>query len=382
MQKYSSMPTYDFDRYIDRHGTSAAKWIKYSNDILPFWVADMDFAVPDFVLNAIRDRVDHGILGYSRTPPALDEAFLGWLRREYGWQVPEQWLAWIPGVVPGLNLAALACATPGGAILMNTPVYYPFLSVPETARQTAIHAPLVLDGGRWAIDFERMASLVTPETNLLLACNPQNPTGRAYTTSELEQLATFVLEHDLVICSDEIHSSIVIEEHCSHTPIVALVPELEPRSVSLYAASKSYNVPGLSCAVAVIPNAGLRRRFQQARAGLVGGISPLAYAAAQAAFADEGPYLSELCTYLRANHDALKTVVGNRMTNVEATYLAWIDVRDLGLENPEAYFTGHGLGLSIGEQFAGPGFIRFNFACPRITLDTGLERLERALRGA
>jgi cystathionine beta-lyase len=301
--------------------------------------------------------------------------------RTFGWVAEEHWLDWIPGVVPGINLAARAVAAPGGAILMNTPVYYPFLDVPTNADQAGLHAPLVREGARWVIDFDRLEATVTRATRLLLACNPHNPTGRVYTRAELERLAEFALVHDLIICSDEIHASILLDRHARHVPIATLAPEVAARTITLHAPTKTYNIPGLGCAVAVIPNADLRARFRGARRDLVGGVGPLAFAAATAAFEDQSPWVARLLDYLRANHEALRAVAGERMTPVEATCLAWIDVRELALANPSAHFERHGLGLSIGEQFAGPGWVRFNFGCPRTTLDKGLERLARALDG-
>jgi cystathionine beta-lyase len=370
-----------FDEVIDRRNVNASKWQKYQGrDVLPFWVADMDFAAPDFILNAIQKRLQHPILGYTSTPDELNAAFLGWLERNHGWRVPEQWLVWLPGVVTGFNLAARATAQPGGAIMIPTPVYYPFLDTPKNAQQRGIQVPLVKDGARWVMDFDAMDAACTPDTALLMLCNPQNPTGRAYSREELETLAEFCIERDLYLCSDEIHCSLVLDPEIQHTPIASLNPEIQQRSISLYAATKTYNIPGLNCGVAVIPDAGLRRAFRDARAGLVPGLGPLTFAASTAAFADTSSWVSELVEYLRGNHALVKQVAGDRMTPVEATYLAWIDLRDLQLAQPAAELEAYGLGLSEGAQFAGTGFVRFNFACPRATLEEGLRRFESALQ--
>lgn len=372
-----------FDRIIDRRGTSSSKWEKYAGrDVLPFWVADMDFPAPPFILDALRRRIDHEILGYTRTPASLNDAFRGWLERHFGWKVPESWLVWIPGVVTGFNLAARATAAPGGSILIPTPVYYPFLAVPDNSGQQGIEVPLVKDGRRWVMDFDALERAVQPHTRLLLLCNPQNPTGRAYEEAELRRLAEFCLRHDLTLCSDEIHCQLVLSRTARHVPVASLAPEIADRTISLYAATKAYNIPGLTCAVAVIPNPELRQRFKAAEAGLVPGVGPLELVASEAAFADTGPWLPELLDYLRGNHDRLREIAGERMTPVEATYLAWLDVRDLGLDQPGAWFESHGLGLSDGAAFGGPGFVRFNFGCPRGLLERGLERLDAALRAA
>ena len=373
----------EFDTEIDRRGTFASKWEKYRySDILPFWVADMDFAAPDFILNAVSARLKHGVLGYTETPDDLVVAFQNWLQRRHGWTVPEEWLVWIPGVVPGLNLTAKSVACPGGSILMPTPVYHPFLHVPGHVDQASIKVGLSRSATRWEMDFDALAEACDRNTQLFLLSNPQNPTGRAYTLTELTVLADFCLEHDLYLCSDEIHCDLILDENARHIPIASLSPEIAERTISLFAANKTYNIPGLGCAVAVIPNARLRANFLNARAGLVQGIGPLAFAASAAAFADTSEWLPNLLEYLRGNLNRLQAVVGKRMTPVEATYLAWIDLSDLGIRNPGLYLESHGLGLSDGVPFAGPGFVRFNFACPRALLDRGLQRFETALADA
>jgi cystathionine beta-lyase len=370
----------DFDRVIERRGTYSTKWERYAGrDILPFWVADMDFAMPDFVRDAIAERLAHPILGYTRTPAAVVESFQRWLVDHFAWQVPEEWIVWLPGVVTGFNLAARATAAANGSILIPTPVYYPFLDVPRNAGQEGIFVPVVRLGDRWVMDFDALERAVRPDTRLLLLSNPQNPTGRAYTRRELTKLAEFCLRHRLVLCSDEIHCSLILDRDARHTPVATLGPEIAASSISLYAVTKTYNIPGLTCAMAVIPDPALRGRFQAAEAGLVPGVGPLAFAATRAALDDRGPWLAALLDYLRGNHARVAAVAGSRMTPVEATYLAWLDVRDLGLARPGEYFEGQGVGLSDGAAFGGTGFVRFNFACPRSVLDQGLARLELAL---
>ena len=372
----------EFDRRIDRSGTSSAKWDQYQGrDVLPFWVADMDFEAPDFLLDAVRARLEHRVFGYTRVPDALVAAFQGWLDRNYQWQVPEEWLVWIPGVVTGLNLAAMATAEPNGAVLIPTPVYYPFRSVPANAGQRSIEVPMERDGNRWVMDIDALEAATDADTRILMIANPQNPTGRVYDQAELQELAAFAERHGLVICSDEIHCGILLDQEARHRPIASLDPAIAERSISLYAATKAYNVPGLSCAVAVIPDAGLRRRFNKARQGLTPLIGPLAYTASEAAFNDDSGWLDRLLAYLRGNHERVLAVAGARMTPVEGTYLAWMDVRDLGLDDPGAHFERFGLGLSDGAAFGGAGFVRFNFGCPRSLLDEGLARFRAAIDG-
>ena len=372
-----------FDREIDRRGTSAIKWDKYlGRDVLPFWVADMEFETPDFILDRLRARLDHGILGYTRIPSALVAAFQGWLERNYRWRVPEEWLVWMPGVVPGLNLSAMAVGSPGDSLLIPTPVYYPFLSVPANAERQSIEVPMSQRGGKWEMDFDALEAAVRPDTRLVMIANPQNPTGRCYAKGELLKLARFAERHDLIICSDEIHCALILDPNARHIPLASLGPDIATRTISLFAATKTYNMPGLSCAVAVIPDADCRARFKAARRDLTPSIGPLALAASEAAFEDCSDWVPRLLDYLRGNHRRVAEAVGARMTPVEGTYLAWIDVSDLGLADPGAWFERFGLGLSDGTAFGGPGYVRFNFACPRTLLERGLDRYRQAMQAA
>jgi len=249
-----------------------------------------------------------------------------------------------------------------------------------------IEVPLVLDGARWVVDVDALARAVTPRTRLFLFCNPQNPTGRVYDREELVAIARFCERHDLLICSDEIHCSLILDRERKHVPIASLSEDIAARTITLMAPSKTYNTPGLPCAFAVIPDAALRRRFVAARLGLVPGIGALAYVAALASYTDSSDWLSRLLAYLAVNRDRLEETVsaldGVAMTHVEGTYLGWIDARNLGVPSAAAHFERHGLGLSDGAQFHGPGFVRFNFGCPRATLERGLERFVNAVRAA
>ncbi len=373
------MTEFNFDEVIDRRPSSSSKWTKFPDGILPFWVADMDIRAPEFMLDALKSRIDHGILGYTVTPPSLIDTAIAWLQRSYGWKVQAEWLVWIPGVVTGFNLAARTTINPGEGILIPKPVYYPFLDVPANVGGEAVLSDLILAGQQWVMDFDDLNTKAA-NARLFMLCNPQNPTGRVYTRPELEQVADLCLRHNLSIMSDEIHCPIILDPERKHIPIATLSPEIEAKSITLFSPTKAYNIPGLGCAVAVIPDLGIRQRFLKARAGLVPGISPMAYLACELAWADQSDWLPSLLQYIRGNEALVRATVGNRMTAVEGTYLAWIDVRDLRLNDTSAHFERHGLGLFIGEQFGGKGYIRFNFGCPRTTLDEGLRRLTAALQ--
>jgi len=375
----------EFDNVVERRGTGSTKWSRYKEDVLPFWVADMDFRAPGFIRDALQKQLDHGVFGYSETPRALIDAAVAWLEDEFDWVVAPEWLVWLPGVVPGLNLACRAVGAAGDSVMMNVPVYYPFLAVPGHWGRTPIEVPLVLDRKRWVMDVDAMTAALGNHTRLFMFCNPQNPSGRIYERDELIELAKFCERHDLLICSDEIHCDLRFDDR-PHVPIASLSDEIAARTITLMAPTKTYNTPGLCCAFAVIPDAPLRRRFWDARGGLVPSVGTFAYTAALAAYEDPSDWLDRLRLYLRGNRDALETCVGDlpgvSMTHVEGTYLGWIDVRKLELRNPMRHFESHGLGLSDGAQFHGPGFVRFNFGCPRATLDEGLLRFRRAVLAA
>jgi cystathionine beta-lyase len=375
----------EFDNVVERRGTGSTKWSKYKEDVLPFWVADMDFRAPAFIRDALQKQLDHGVFGYSETPPALIDAAVAWLEAEFDWAVAPEWLVWLPGVVPGMNLACRAVGATGDSVMMNTPVYYPFLAVPGHWGRNAVEVPLVLDRQRWVMDLDAMTAALGNHTRLFMFCNPQNPSGRIYERAELIELAKFCERHDLLICSDEIHCDLRLDDR-PHVPIATLSDEIAARTITLMAPTKTYNTPGLCAAFAVIPDAALRRRFWDARGGLVPSVGMFAYAAALAAYEDPSDWLDRLRLYLRGNRDTLETCVaglpGVSMTHVEGTYLGWIDIRELHLPSPMRHFESHGLGLSDGAQFHGPGFVRFNFGCPRATLDEGLARFRRAVLAA
>lgn len=378
------MADFDFAQVPERRGTDSIKWGKYAGrDVLPLWVADMDFPAPPAVLAALRARIEHGVFGYGAPSPALTESVLAHLEREYGWQVEPDWLVWLPGLVTGLNVA---CRAVVGDVLTTTPVYPPFFSAPAFAERRLHRAELALRDSCWQIDWAALEAAATPSTELLLFCHPHNPVGRCWRREELEQLAEFALQHELIVCSDEIHCGLVLDEGRRHLPFAALGPEAAARSITLMAPSKTFNIPGLGCAFAVIPDAALRRRFSRAMAGIVPHVNVLGLAACAAAYRDCGDWHRALLAQLRQNRDRLEAAVaelpGLAMRHVEATYLGWIDARGLQLADPAAHFEAHGLGLSDGAEFGAPGWVRFNFGCTAATLATALVRLRAAVESA
>ena len=384
------MSQFDFDSRFGRGGTGAIKWTRYGADdtdeMLPFWVADMDFKLAPAIQEALQTRLDHGFFGYSEPMQSLDEAFIAWIEAQYGWRVHADSLVWIPGVVPGFNLACKALEAPDASIMMNTPIYYPFLKTPEHMGHRPIYVPLSQGPARAEIDFDRMRASLEKDTRMFLACNPQNPTGRVYSRDELTALAEFCIEHDLFICSDEIHSPLVLDAGLRHQTIAEVVPEIESRLIALFSPSKAWNFAGLGCGVAVIPDATLRSRFRAAHNGLVPMMSPMSMTAAEAAYRHGEPWRMELLDYLRGNHQLLQASVnqlaGIHMHAVEGTYLAWIDVSSLRIDSPAHWLRSFGIALSEGAQFKGPDYVRFNFACARSMLQEGIDRFETGIRAA
>lgn len=376
--------SFDFDARIDRHGTGSVKWDKYrGRDILPLWVADMDFPSPPAVLEALHQRVNHGVFGYGDAPAALWDVTAELLQRAYGWRVDPAWLLWLPGLVSGIHLSCRAVGQPGDEVITTVPIYPPFLTAPALSDRICVTVPLELVDSRWEFDFDRLAAAITPRTRLMLLCNPHNPVGRVFSRSELETLARMCLEHDLVLCSDEIHCQLVLDADRPHIPTASLGTEIAARTITLLAPSKTYNIAGLGCSLAIIPDATLRQRFDRVRSGIVPHVNVLGYTAALAAYRDGEPWLAELIDYLRASRDLLVAEIarlpGLTTTRPEATYLAWIDARRLGIGNPAAFFEEHGVGLSDGREFGAPGFVRFNFGCPRSLVREALARMARAV---
>lgn len=375
---------FDFDRVIDRRDTGSLKWDRYAGrDIIPLWVADMDFTAPPAVLDALQRRASHGVFGYTHAPAELVEVILARMWERYRWRVGPEALIWLPGLVVGLNVACRAVGGEGDEVLTMTPIYPPFLSAPGLSGRTLTTVPMVQDHEEWRIDFDALEAAVTPATRLLLLCSPQNPTGRVFTADELGRLADLCRRYDLVLCSDEIHCDLVLEMGVEHIPTATLDADVAARTITLMAPSKTFNLPGLNCAFAIIPDADLRRRFQRAMAGIVPYVNLFGYVGALAAYRDSGDWHAALIDYLRGNremvHGALADMPGLKATRGEATYLTWIDARDTGLEDPAGFFENAGVGLSDGREFGTPGFVRLNFGCPRSVLRQGLERMQKAL---
>ena len=384
------MATFDFDTAPDRRGTDSQKWQKYADrDVLPMWVADMDFKSAPAIIEALHRRVEHGIFGYARPVPSTVDAVVGARVERYGWKIEPSWIVWLPGLVVGLNVTAQAFAQGGEDVLTLAPVYPPFMSAPKNSGRHSVTVPWALNPGapRWEIDWDALERAVTPHSKLFYLCNPHNPLARVWRRDELARLAEFCERHNLLLCSDEIHCDLILDPALPHVPTALLSPEIAARTVTLMAPSKTYNVPGLGTSLAIIPDSMRRARFIRAAAGIVAEVTTLGFAACEAAYRDSEPWRQALLAYLRGNRDYLLEAIPRELPGVkieapvEATYLLWMNVSALGMANPTAHFEQHGVGLSDGNLFGGPknSHVRLNFGCPRATLVEAIRRMKAAL---
>ena len=377
---------FDFDEAVDRSGTCSLKWDLYRDrDVLPLWVADTDFKSPPAVIEALHERVDHGVFGYTLPPRELVAEVQGHLQRSFGWTVPEEWLVWLPGLVSGLSLCCRAFAKPDEAVLTTTPIYPPFLKCPTAMERELQTAPLVRSGGRWEFDWDAFEAAIDQRTRLFLFCSPHNPCGRIWDEAELTRLVDICERHDLVLCSDEIHNQLLLDA-APHRPTAMIAPEVAARTVTLMAPSKTYNIAGLACSYAIIPDSSLRRRFRHATAMIIPHVNLLGFTAALAAYRHGGPWLAAQLDYLRQGRDLIEEAVAGMprvsMTHVEATYLAWLDCRELGLAETAAHFEEHGLGFQAGREFGLSGFMRWNFGTTHANIREALERFKQACAAA
>jgi cystathionine beta-lyase len=382
--------TYNLNSFIDRrHQFDCAKWTMYPDEVIPLWVADMDFRSPEPVIKLLHERVDHGIFGYQNDCPELRGILIDRLRVRHNLTVSSEEITFLPGLVFGLNTVGRTVGAPGTGVLVNTPVYPPFINVPKNTDRLLQTAPLassVTNGIlHYEIDFDALEAAVTPETRMFILCNPHNPIGRVFTRKELEGIAEFCARHDLIICADEIHCDLVYDGY-EHISIASLSREIAQRTVTLLAPSKTFNLPGFGLGFAVIQNTELRKQVHTTLQKIGSHPNALAYTAAEAAYRDGQPWLDEVLAYLKGNRDALVEFVQENLPNIpvtqpEGTYLAWLDFRSLGLEpDPYKFFLDNAkVAFSGGDGFGAPGFIRVNYATTRETLMEGLNRIMASL---
>jgi cystathionine beta-lyase len=366
---------FDFDSPVERAGTWSTRWDRYpGRDVIPLWVADSDFRAPPSVIEALAARAKHGIFGYTTPPQTLTEAILERMERRYAWRIEPSWIVYLPGVVPGLHLAARKLVAPDGHVLVPRPVYQHLKRAAELAPRRFTEVPLVLHQGRWVFDPDDLRT----HADLFFLCNPQNPGGTVFRREELEHIAEAT--GGAIIVSDEIHCDLMLDGHLRHVPIASLSPEVSRRTVTLMSASKTFNFPAAGCAWAIIENATLRQAFAaDVVAHVLHSPSVFGYEATLAALRGGDDWLSAQLEYLRANRDLVERTIGLPMAHVEATYLAWIDCSSLGVRDAHAHFLEHGVALSPGAQFGEPRFVRLNFATQRARLAEALGRMRAAV---
>lgn len=372
----------NFDNIIERRETNSLKWDKYAGtNIIPMWVADMDFQSPPAVMELLHKRIDHGIFGYSTVSKELQDVIVKRLYDKYSWQVDPEAIVYLPGLVPALHLSCQIAAEPDDEIIIFTPVYPPFFSA-SMPTQKLKTIPLQRLDNKYTFDLERFKNEITPKTKLLILCNPHNPVGRAFEPDELKAITDVCLENNITICSDEIHCDLILDDK-PHIPTATISPEAAANSITLMSPAKTFNLPGLNCSFAIIPDENLRSKLIKQRCGMVPYVNVLGYTACLAAYRDSGQWHDELIEYLKSNRDILEDFIKRTpqlsMDHIEATYLAWIDVSKLKTENPVALFEKAGVGLSDGKDFGRSDHLRLNFGCTKQTLTKALERIEIAI---
>ena len=381
----------NFDQFIDRKQTESLKWNCYPQEVLPMWIADTDFLSPPAVIEALHKRVDHGIFGYGNTPVGLDQVVIDRVKKLYDWDVHLEQIGYVPGIVTGFTLILRALCEKGDAVIFQTPAYPPFIESPKASGLVGIQNPMYLDDkGIYRIDFDLFEKqIIENNVKIYICCNPHNPSGRVFDQDELSKLAEICLRHNVIICSDEIHGDIVYPGK-KHHPIAALAPEVSKITATFMAPSKTYNIAGLHASVAIIQDDDLRAKYEGYKSYLVGSPNVLALIAAKAAYEAGDDWLAEQLVYLQGNRDFIDEMITNgdlpglRWSKPEATFLAWLDCRELPVEgNIQEFFMQNArVCMNDGATFgkAGEGFLRLNYGCTRAILKQALDQMAEAIK--
>ena len=387
MSKHLDIPQSNapsFGTVIDRSSSDSIKWKRYGEkDVIPMWVADMDFGIADEITQAVKVRADHGVLGYGSDSPELLQLIVEHCKTHYDWIIQPEWIVLTPGVVKGLNIArAIAIENGKHAGTTALPVY-PHLMKGSPILNFKNQTFLTQEkGDNWELDIKAFENSITDETGLMLFCNPHNPLGKVYNRDELQAIADVCVKHKLIMCSDDVHCDLILNDK-KHIPIASLNEDIANLSITLMAPSKTFNIAGLDCAFAVIQNTEMRKRYSQLMFGLVGHVNILGTQAAIAAYKYGEPWRQKLIPYLRENHqliiDKVNRIKGISMRPAEATYLAWINVAELKLDHPQKYFEQYGVGMSAGSEFGDNNYVRLNFGCHQDLLIEALYRIEKAV---
>lgn len=386
---------YRFEEVIERAGTDCVKYdarknVFGSEDVIPMWVADMDFRTPPFVTAAIRKRAEHELFGYFLKPDGYYQSIIGWMERRHGWKVEKEWIVFSPGIVPALNMSVLAYTQPGDKIIVQPPVYFPFFSAISNHGRQLVYNPLEFAGEGYRMDFDQLESVIDSSTKMLILSSPHNPVGRVWTSDELRQLGKICSRHNILVLSDEIHHDLVYRGS-KHIPMASLGEDIAQNTVTCVAPSKTFNLAGLSTSSLIIPNADLRKKFSKVIDDLhVSNGNIFGVVASEAAYREGDQWVDELMLYLEGNLAYLESFIREQIPQIkvirpQATYMVWLDFRDLGMDQQrlkDFLVFKAGIGMNDGSVFGtgGTGFMRMNMACPRSVMTGALEKLKAAMK--
>jgi len=384
---------YNFDKIIDRDNTASVKFdlrekVFGNQDVIPMWVADMDFETPVFIIHALKKRLEHPILGYSYRPDSYFQSIINWVKRRHHWKIDKEWISFSPGIVPAVNMAIMAYTQPGDKILVQPPVYHPFFSAVSNNKRTLVENPLILKNGRHHIDFEDLKSKLQ-DAKMILLSNPHNPGGAVWTQEELKKIGDLCVENNVLIMADEIHGDLVFDP-AKYIPMASVSPEIANQTVTFIAPSKTFNMAGLATSSVITSNQSLKEEFDRILDTIHIGMGNIfGTVATEAAYNHGDQWLDELLEYLSQNMDYVEQYISEKIPKIrvirpEGTYLMWLDCSGLRLKNKDLKdFMIHdaGLGFNDGRMFGtgGEGFMRMNVACPKITIKQALKKLKEAI---
>ncbi|HZY25789.1 MAG TPA: PatB family C-S lyase [Bacteroidales bacterium] len=385
---------WDFDEHVAREGTDCIKYDRRletfgSKDIIPMWVADMDFKCPDFVLDSMHKRLEHEIFGYSYRPPEYYQSIINWIKSRHNWKVEREWISFCPGIVPALNFCTLAFTQPGDSIIVQPPVYFPFFSAAESHGRNLIYNRLNENEGKWSIDFDSLVSAINEKTKMIIISNPHNPVGRVWSAEELKHLAEICIEKNIIIISDEIHCDLTLPGFI-HTPMASLSEKIASRTVTLVAPSKTFNLAGLSTSSVIIPDRDLRKSFNRVVDNLhIGSGNIFGTVASIAAYTHGEKWLGELMHYIDDNVEYVSEYCRDMIPEIipvkpEATYMIWFDCRKFHMQGKELqnfFIHKAGVGMNEGSAFGpgGEGFMRMNVGTTHNTVIKAMEQIEKAV---
>tara|TARA_Y100001970_G_scaffold277608_1_gene382067 strand:+ start:1681 stop:2829 length:1149 start_codon:yes stop_codon:yes gene_type:complete len=375
---------YDFNKIVNDKNTIRKKWLKYKDpEVIPMWIADMDFACPEEILEPIKERIAQGIFGYADAPNELSEILKERIKERSNWEIETDWVTWLPGAVVGLNVSCRTVLKPGEMVMIPSPIYAPFTEAPVNMERGFIKTFLQDINGRMELDFDSIKNLVNQETKMFFFCNPQNPGGTVFKEEEIKQLISIALENNLLICSDEIHSDLILDEDKQHIHLASMDKDIAQNSITLLGPCKTFNLPGFPMAAAIIPNKEIRKDFRRYMKGIVAHIDAVALVATKAAYLNGDKWHKDLLSYLRTNREILingiNDIEGLSLKGPEASYLAWIDCRGSNLVSPSDFILEKAkVGVYDSDWFGSKDYIRLNFACPRSRLEEAITRIQKA----